>query len=196
MSIPYVGKVLNGWTKKTQCYFVTQTIVDYVPVNTAQVKTISLFIAPLRPSEVQRKPENERAWKWFSILEPVRYSELRINDLILVNGVFFRIDSKQPWDDAGYRRYHATEYFEGSGPIYSVIYKANGADSGNPPVQYAYTENAEVTVSGSSSLVKDGYTFTGWNTSVDGTGTAYISGDTVTIINSNVTLYAQWEISE
>lgn len=195
MSIPYVGKVLNGWTKKTQCYFVTQTVIDYVPVNTAQVKTIPLFIVPLRVWEIERKPEKERVWKWYSLLEPVRYSELRVNDLILINGVFFRIDSRQPWNSAGYRRYQATEYFEGSGPIYSVIYKSNGADSGNPPAQYAYQENTDTVVSGSGSLIKDGYSFTRWNTESDGTGTAYAEGDTLTVGNANITLYAQWEES-
>ena len=195
MSIPYVGKVLNGWTKKTSCYFVTQTIVDYVPQNTALVKTIPLFIAPLRPEQIQRKPENERAWKWYSILEPVRYNELSINDFILINDVFYRIDSKQPWDDAGYRRYHATEYFSDSGPVYSVIYDGNENDSGNPPEQYAYTNGATAAVSGSGTLAKTDYTFSGWNTAADGTGTSYAEDDTITIGSEDITLYAQWEVS-
>lgn len=37
----------------------------------------------------------------------------------------------------------------------------------------------------------DGYTFTGWNTSADGTGTAY--APSATAPNSNLTLYAQWK---
>ena len=42
----------------------------------------------------------------------------------------------------------------------------------------------------------DGYTFNGWNTAADGTGTAYTDGENVTNIASpgaTITLYAQWE---
>ena len=38
---------------------------------------------------------------------------------------------------------------------------------------------------------RDGYTFTGWNTKTDGTGTSYAPGDSYTA-NEDVTLYAQW----
>ncbi|WP_459926027.1 InlB B-repeat-containing protein, partial [Desulfatiferula olefinivorans] len=42
------------------------------------------------------------------------------------------------------------------------------------------------------SLVKTGYTFAGWNTAANGSGTAYSGGDTFAMGSSNVTLYAQW----
>lgn len=42
-----------------------------------------------------------------------------------------------------------------------------------------------------STFVKDGYTFKGWNTKADGTGTAYNAGDTFHP-SENSTLYAQW----
>jgi uncharacterized repeat protein (TIGR02543 family) len=38
-------------------------------------------------------------------------------------------------------------------------------------------------------LFKPSYSFTGWNTAADGTGTAYVIGATT---NSNLTFYAQW----
>ena len=39
---------------------------------------------------------------------------------------------------------------------------------------------------------KTGYSFTGWNTKADGTGTKYSDKQVVTI-SKNLTLYAQWE---
>ena len=39
-----------------------------------------------------------------------------------------------------------------------------------------------------------GYTFTGWNTATDGTGTAYKTGDTIKA--DNMTLYAQWTLDK
>jgi uncharacterized repeat protein (TIGR02543 family) len=48
-------------------------------------------------------------------------------------------------------------------------------------------------VADASDLTKTGFTFTGWNTAADGSGTAYQPGDTFTIGSADVTLYAQWE---
>ncbi len=39
---------------------------------------------------------------------------------------------------------------------------------------------------------KEGYTFAGWNTKADGSGTSYADGATVTNLKGTLTLYAQW----
>lgn len=77
---------------------------------------------------------------------------------------------------------------------YSVTYNGNGADSGSAPSDAkAYAEGNTVTVLGNTgSLVKNGYTFIGWNTADDGTGTDYAAGATFAIGAADVTLYAVW----
>jgi uncharacterized repeat protein (TIGR02543 family) len=77
------------------------------------------------------------------------------------------------------------------------------------PVSLNYDQNATDatgTVSSSTSLAgnpiavtreqyaRTGYTFTGWNTKANGTGTAYSAGGSLTITSptKSVTLYAQW----
>jgi hypothetical protein len=59
-------------------------------------------------------------------------------------------------------------------PVYSVTYDANGSNSGNPPEDSnEYEEGSTVTVLGNTgSLGKTGYTFAGWNTAVDCSGTS------------------------
>ena len=42
-----------------------------------------------------------------------------------------------------------------------------------------------------NTFTREGYTFTGWNTSQDGTGTSYANGASYTA-SGNITLYAQW----
>ena len=42
-----------------------------------------------------------------------------------------------------------------------------------------------------NTFTREGYTFTGWNTSRDGTGTSYANGASYTA-SGNITLYAQW----
>ena len=72
-----------------------------------------------------------------------------------------------------------------------MTYLPNGGTGGlvdgniAPGTQYTIKSNGEVNVT------RPGYTFTGWNTAADGSGTAYAAGSTTTI-NSNLVLYAQW----
>ena len=45
-----------------------------------------------------------------------------------------------------------------------------------------------------NSFTRTGYTFSGWNTKADGSGTAYGDGASVSL-SSDVTLYAQWQLN-
>ncbi len=74
---------------------------------------------------------------------------------------------------------------------YTVSYNANGG-SGAPGSQ-TKTHGVALTLS-STKPTREGYTFTGWNTKADGSGTAYASGGSYTG-NASVTLYAQWKIN-
>ena len=80
------------------------------------------------------------------------------------------------------------------GPGYDVLYEANGATSGSVPIDSSapYNSGATVTVLGNTgNLIRTGYTFGGWNSKADGTGTDYAVSSTFTI-NTGVTLYAKW----
>jgi uncharacterized repeat protein (TIGR02543 family) len=79
----------------------------------------------------------------------------------------------------------------GTEPIY-VVYDANGA-AGSVTDNTVYSTGSEVTVQAADTLTYEGYTFTGWNTSADGTGTPYQPNEIFEIIETT-TLYAQWEI--
>lgn len=80
---------------------------------------------------------------------------------------------------------------------YIVTYNANGAESGTVPTNNYYYQTGEtVDVSGDAgSLTKSGFTFIGWNTKADGSGTHYAVENTITMGSSNITLYAQWVAS-
>lgn len=76
---------------------------------------------------------------------------------------------------------------------YRMAYDGNGATGGAVLTDGSspYVIGAAVTVLGNTgSLVKTGYTFAGWNTAADGSGTAYATGGTFGISASTV-LYAQ-----
>jgi uncharacterized repeat protein (TIGR02543 family) len=82
----------------------------------------------------------------------------------------------------------------GGSTTYSVIYDDNDADDGAVPTDgNKYEKDQIVTVLGNmGNLIKNGFTFVGWNTAADGTGTPYNGGDTFAMPAEDVTLYAQW----
>ena len=76
---------------------------------------------------------------------------------------------------------------------YELIYEANNATSGNPPAGETHTAGTLVTIPGAGSLELAGYTFAGWNTQPDGSGTSYAPGTSYTMPNSHLVLYAQFQ---
>ena len=79
-------------------------------------------------------------------------------------------------------------------PTYTVTYNGNGSSGGTAPTDSNnYTTGAAITVQGNTGvLVKTGYTFAGWNTAANGSGTSYAVAATFAMGSANVTLYAQW----
>ncbi len=75
---------------------------------------------------------------------------------------------------------------------YAVTYDANGATSGTAPVAQTKTHDVALTLaSNSGSLLKTGYTFAGWNTAANGSGTNYAVEASYNA-NAVVTFYAKW----
>ena len=79
---------------------------------------------------------------------------------------------------------------------YTITYSAEDKTDGSVPIdsQNYHITNQAVVLGNTGNLTKIGYTFKGWNTKQDGTGTEYLEGDKLTIGNENITLYAQWTL--
>ena len=69
---------------------------------------------------------------------------------------------------------------------YTITYNANGGTGTMSP-----TTGQVVNIASNTFTAPEGKVFKEWNTNQSGTGTAYIAG---TSVNSNLTLYAIWEI--
>lgn len=78
---------------------------------------------------------------------------------------------------------------------YTVSFHANGGEGAMDAQSLTYDTQAALSA---NAFTRAGYTFTGWNTARDGSGTAYTGGQTVvnlTAVNGGtVTLYAQWSL--
>ena len=73
--------------------------------------------------------------------------------------------------------------------LYTVTFNANGG-SGSMSAQTASLPTALT----SNAFTRPGYSFSGWNTVVDGSGTAYANGANYDF-TADLTLYAQWTLS-
>ena len=79
---------------------------------------------------------------------------------------------------------------------YSIAYNANGGIGTTATSSHTYDSAKALTSNGFS---RTGYTFAGWNTQANGSGTAYTNGQSVKNLTASngatVTLYAQWKVN-
>lgn len=73
----------------------------------------------------------------------------------------------------------------------TLTYNTNGATIGSAPASITENQGTKVNLNNGSGFSRSGFTFTGWNTQADGSGTNY-AGDSSYTLNTNITLYAQW----
>ena len=86
-----------------------------------------------------------------------------------------------------------TLYAQWTPITYTVHFDGNGADGGS---MADATWNYDQVYSVTNGYTRNGYTFAGWNTKADGTGTGYSTSASIsnltTEAGATVTLYAQW----
>lgn len=78
---------------------------------------------------------------------------------------------------------------------YTVVFDGNSTDASSmDPQEFKYDESKALN---QNTFVRTGYTFTGWNTNADGTGTTYADKAVVSNLTytdgKRFTLYAQWQ---
>ena len=73
----------------------------------------------------------------------------------------------------------------------TITFDANEGESSMDPQTVAASTDTALTA---NTFTRAGYTFTGWNTAADGSGTPY--GDEATVnLTEDITLYAQWQVN-
>ena len=89
-----------------------------------------------------------------------------------------------------------TLYAQWTANTYYVAYNANGGSGSMSNSTHKYNTSSKLTA---NAFTKTGYSFAGWNTAANGSGTALSNQQAVTTLTSTnggtVTLYAQWTIN-
>ena len=87
-----------------------------------------------------------------------------------------------------------TFYAQWTANTYTVVFDANGGVGEMANQDFTYDVEQALTA---NAFTRTGYTFTGWNTNANGSGTAYNDGQSAQNLTAEnegtVTLYAQWE---
>lgn len=93
--------------------------------------------------------------------------------------------------------YDTTMYARWQANTYSVKFDANGGSGSMSDQAMVYDTSSKLTA---NNFTSTGYTFVGWNTKADGSGTSYTDQQEVKNLASAdgaaVTLYAQWKVNQ
>ncbi|MCD7947110.1 MAG: InlB B-repeat-containing protein [Oscillospiraceae bacterium] len=82
-------------------------------------------------------------------------------------------------------------YAQWGGGIFSVIYNANGGTGEHIDSDLPYGSTYTILSAEEAGISRPGFSFGGWNTAPDGSGTTYVPGQQI-MITGDLTLYAQW----
>ena len=133
---------------------------------------------------------------WLSSTKPVRtgYTFTGWNTDIKGKGTPYNAGSEYGFDQNGGT---ATLYAQWKPITYKISYNGNGSTDGTTGASsHTYGTVSKLTANG---FARAGYTFEGWNTKADGSGTAYNDRASIsnltTVDGQTVTLYAQWRLN-
>jgi hypothetical protein len=111
MRVPYLGSAVKGWTRPVVCKVITKTVVDHEVVETPSTVTLDINYQPMPAAQVNRKPEEQRTWKWWTLIVKNPKITLKVDDTVAIGSLKFRIQSFSDWTTSGFSGYEAIEDF-------------------------------------------------------------------------------------
>lgn len=109
MAIPNVSGALRGWTQRRTVTLVTKAIENFQTVETTTSKKMLIHVQPMPAKQVDRKPEEQRSWKWWTIWLRDGGKSLNTDDIVVVDEKGYRIEKVKDWRPGGYTEYEAVE---------------------------------------------------------------------------------------
>lgn len=98
---PNVSSVFFNWTSSVQMKIINKTAADFeVFEDTIEVLTFEAVVQPMASRDVNRKPEGERIWRWWTMWSTV---DFEIDTIVQdPDGVQFRIQNTTNWQQGGF----------------------------------------------------------------------------------------------
>lgn len=114
-NLPNVSAAVVKWFQPMSFFKVTKTTVAYQESEEmVETKTMGTW-QPLKPREVSYKPEGQRAFSWFR-LHALPDFVLEEDEVVIKDGVQYRVKGFWPYNEYGYVEYHMYEDYSGRGP--------------------------------------------------------------------------------
>lgn len=106
--LPQVQTVFLNWMESTQMKIIKPVVSDFeVQEDIQAIITFEAVVQPMKAREVQRKPENERTWRWFDMWSTTK---VQIDTVIQsAEGIEYRVQGITDWSAGGFFKYDLTE---------------------------------------------------------------------------------------
>jgi len=110
MPVPYLGNALKGWVQSSNITVITQSIVNHETVEAQADFIYPANFQPMPAAKVNRKPQEQRTWIWWSIIIQDKTVLLKTDDIIQDDsGRKFRIEQANDWRESGFTKYEVVE---------------------------------------------------------------------------------------
>ncbi len=118
--LPNIANTLLSWEVSCILRKITQQLVtttnldgsfteDNTYINTDY--NILAVIQPLKPTELQIKPAEQRAWDWYQVHVRANLQAGDVNDRMIYNGIIYKIMLQNNYLPYGYIEYHVIKDF-------------------------------------------------------------------------------------
>jgi len=112
MPVPYLGNVTKGWSRKTSIKVETQSVIDHEVVTSEKDKEYQANFQPVPAAKVDRKPESQRTWKWWSVIVRDKTVLFKTDDIFIdAYSQRFKVQSASDWRKSGFTKYEVIEDF-------------------------------------------------------------------------------------
>lgn len=112
--LPQMGEVLPSWFQTMTFDVVTKSVVDYEVKEVLESITTQGVRQPMSAQQLSIKPEGQRAWRW-ETLHCLPDVKLKVDDIVIFDGVKYRVMQRWNWSEYGYLEYHLCEAYNDVG---------------------------------------------------------------------------------
>ena len=114
-NLPNVNAALQEWFQPMSFNVVTKVVVNMEVVEEMTEVSFQGVWQPLSKRDLYYKPEGQRAWSWIDLhSDPTLV--LTEDDVVVKDGVQYRVKATWRYDEYGYRNYHLVQDSTGVGP--------------------------------------------------------------------------------
>jgi hypothetical protein len=114
-TIPNLTGAVEGYFQPMVFKTITKTVVNFQVVETPTIVNSMGTWQPFSAQQLLLKPEGQRVWSWYQLHTDLS-TKLNLDDVVIYQGIQYRVMSKLDYSLYGYLEYHLVSDFTGAGP--------------------------------------------------------------------------------